>query len=61
MLVRGLRRMVKEKPFLLGGLIFLSTYFGNRILKKEQFPDSDLLKFIQTRHRQILLQGYYKW
>ncbi|MEK7472945.1 MAG: glycosyltransferase family 2 protein [Patescibacteria group bacterium] len=60
-LVRGARKMIKSKPYFLGGLIFLGTYFNNTVLHKDQYPNSELLKFIQKRHRQILLEGFYKW
>jgi glycosyltransferase involved in cell wall biosynthesis len=59
--MRGLRRMIKERPFIVGGLVFLSTFFTNKLLKKEQFPDKDLLKFIQRHHKKILKKGYYRW
>lgn len=60
-LVRGLRKLVKDKPFFLGGLIFLSAYFGNSFLRKDRYPDDEFLKFVRKQHRQILLQGFYKW
>lgn len=60
-LVRGVRKMIKSKPYFLGGLIFLGTYFNNAFLHKNQYPNSKLLKFIQKRHRQILQEGFYKW
>lgn len=60
-LVRGARKMVKSKPYFLGGLIFLGTYFNNAFLHRDQYPNSELLRFIQKRHRQILQKGFYRW
>lgn len=60
-LIRGVRKMMKSKPYFAGGLIFLSIYFNNAFLHKDQYPDPELLKFVQKRHRQILLEGFYKW
>ncbi len=60
-LARGMRKMVKTKPYFLGGMIFLSAYFKNRFFSTEQYPDPQLLQFVQKRHREILLQGFYKW
>jgi len=53
--------MIKTKPYFLGGLIFLSAYFGNKFLAQERYPDSELLAYVRKRHRALLLQGYYKW
>lgn len=60
-LVRGIRKMIKSKPYFLGGLIFLGTYFNNAFLRRDQYPNPELLKFIQKRHRQILYEGFYRW
>lgn len=60
-LVRGIRKMIKSKPYFFGGLIFLGTYFNNAFLCRDQYPNPKLLKFIQKRHRQILHEGFYKW
>jgi len=60
-LVRGLRKMTRSKPYFLGGLIFLSAYFGNKFLAQEQYPDPELLNYVRKRHREILLKGFYKW
>lgn len=60
-LVRGARKMVKSRPYFLGGLIFLGTYFNNAFLHRDQYPSPKLLKFIQKRHRQILQEGFYRW
>jgi glycosyltransferase involved in cell wall biosynthesis len=60
-LVRGVIKMVKSKPYFLGGLIFLGAYFNNAFLRKDQYPNSELLRFIQKRHRQILREGFYRW
>lgn len=60
-LARGLRKLVKNKPYFAGGLIFLSAYFGNKFLQKEQYPNVELLEFVKKRHRQLLKEGFYKW
>ncbi|MCR4263905.1 MAG: glycosyltransferase [Candidatus Roizmanbacteria bacterium] len=60
-LARGLRKMVKTKPYFAGGLVFLSAYFGNAFLKKEQYADPELRAYVKKRHRQLLMTGQYKW
>lgn len=60
-LARGLRKMIKTKPYFVGGLIFPSAYFGNKFLATERYPDPKLLGYVKKRHREILLQGFYKW
>ena len=60
-LVRGLRKMIKSKPYFLGGCIFLATYFNAAFLRKNQYTNTELLKFVQKRHRNILFQGFYRW
>lgn len=60
-IARGLRRMIREKPLVLGGLAFLGAYFKSKVSKDEQYPDEELLKFVRQRHRQVLLDGYIDW
>lgn len=60
-LARGLRKMITTKPYLAGGLIFLSAYFGNAFLKREQYDNTELLAYVKKRHRELLLNGLYKW
>lgn len=60
-LARGLRKAVCSKPYFAGGLIFLSAYFGNAFLRKEQYPDTEFREFVKKKHRQLLLSGEYKW
>ena len=60
-LIRGLRKMFRSKPYLIGGFIFLVAYFGNNILMAERYPDPELRKYVRKRHREILIQGFYKW
>lgn len=60
-IVRGVRKMFQSKPYVLGGVIFLATYLDSAFIRKNQYPNPKLLKFIQKRHREILLQGFYNW
>ncbi len=56
-LIKALRRCLKERPFLSGGLMRLSGFIYAHFLNEErQIPD-DLLRFIRQEHLGRVLKG----
>lgn len=60
-LARGLAKTIKCRPYLIAGMVFLASFFGNMVFGKKKFSDRQFLKFVKKRHRKLLWEGFYKW
>lgn len=59
--LRVLRRMLVVKPYFISGLAMLIGYFGNKMMRRKQYPDKKLLSYVWQMHRQLLFKGFINW